>query len=794
MAFPPSSDPPPLLDDKEPYKYLLPVSGRVVAPGAALGRSWSTPVHRPIISGDKMRKKPETLHLFPGLDEVYSWLIREAPKDVLVPCPFGKKNPVGLYSGGRWTWNEFDDFLTLDAVDEDGAVKEPGYDWAVLLTELCVIDVDDPALAAKLEEEFPEMKAAPCETTKRGVHYFFRRSALANKCGFYDGCAQVSAHVDFKSLCSTGTPGVLVVSPSTDKLWVRKPWEVPIIDIPDTLLVRVAKPAHVYLSFADESADAAPLPIAVDRVARFHLFNPLSPSETPISVPCTREVFKAMMDVLENGDLPPLRAPTKPFLHSLLRAGTALRLGEGEKRRLLPAAYPGTRFAYRADLYDICEAWWRADAEEEERMVTERSADSALVIVDEELASKMLFVPLATEERKRQDGRWLFQKLPCNRPTHVLRENPRQVLEQETMTPIVAGILRDHANCIILAGGAVLGAAARVPPGTDLDLFIHSTTTEEADTIVTSVRAAAGKAGYVESVSRVAITFSPTAAMAASTAEKHLPFQIILCINRDAAQVIESFDLAPCKVLARYDSSKSQFVIEALPAWVESVRSMAFWVDNSTWGAMSTQRVCKYVARGFEVCVPTSRRLALKDEVVRPDKWKRSLSVSDEPFRDRTIATLFDVDAEYSEYPNRLGEAEVKHLYATTRYVKKNEAPKANATDVETSKMKAPAVFAEDEEDQQDQDAKEKFENYKRLMRREFGGGGSKCKRVFGRFRFPPTRYSTEEGLRIAGKQLKWASVRGVSRYASLSSGSDKLHDSEKLLQIAEAEAEARGK
>ena len=71
--------------------------------------------------------------------------------------------------------------------------------------------------------------------TKKGRHYIFLRPEWVDAKGFWDGARQCpnGLEIDFKSLCATGTRGLLVVAPSTDKQWVpgRAPWEVSIPDV-----------------------------------------------------------------------------------------------------------------------------------------------------------------------------------------------------------------------------------------------------------------------------------------------------------------------------------------------------------------------------------------------------------------------------------------------------------------------------------------------------------------------------------------------------------------------------------
>ena len=119
---------------------------------------------------------------------------------------------------------------------------------------LCAVDVDDAATQAWVDSlESHEIREAlavcPVQTTKKGRHYIFRRPDWADAEGYWDGARQHGTKgpaVDLKTRCSTGTRGVLAVSPSTDKVWLKAPWDagVEIVDIPRSLLsaVAVAKP------------------------------------------------------------------------------------------------------------------------------------------------------------------------------------------------------------------------------------------------------------------------------------------------------------------------------------------------------------------------------------------------------------------------------------------------------------------------------------------------------------------------------------------------------------------------
>ena len=173
-----------------------------------------------------------------------------------MPVAKGGKAPLLCHRGGSWTWAQY------DALD-----KSKDVDYAIILQELAVIDVDSEEQARLLAERFPALRVAPRESTRRGMHFFFARSsacaalrgaagetrgrdsgerrvsarararardalssappAATDRCdveGFYDGAGQVERGIDFKSVSRSGTGGIIVVGPSTDKvrrLWAR---------------------------------------------------------------------------------------------------------------------------------------------------------------------------------------------------------------------------------------------------------------------------------------------------------------------------------------------------------------------------------------------------------------------------------------------------------------------------------------------------------------------------------------------------------------------------------------------
>jgi hypothetical protein len=258
------------------------------------------------------------------------------------------------YAASAWSWADFDAHVA--------AAAEP-CDWAIALRDLCVVDVDDHSTAEALEARFPALRAAPCERTKRGKHYFFLRSALCEEGSFFDGCGKVTQGIDFKSVCSTGTSGIIVIAPSTDKSWERAPWETALDPIPDDLLVYVARPAGVpppraaLEGGAPLAAAPSPLPpmatdervrlsfdggggggdeeFDVSRLRDMSFFGPLLGGRWPASrvfaVPASHDTFALLLTVLETGDSPLGTVATPELLVAL--EGAADVLGVAPARR-----------------------------------------------------------------------------------------------------------------------------------------------------------------------------------------------------------------------------------------------------------------------------------------------------------------------------------------------------------------------------------------------------------------------------------------------------------------------------
>lgn len=223
-------------------------------------------------------KKAEDLHMM-----VSDWLRVRYKHDVIMPCAIGSKRPLMPHGNGseqKWGWSDFDCLLKKTVASSMSYISAkkllgPGnfagprdvymmykefmknYDVGLLLHDLCVVDVDSREQAMELEERFPVLKEVPQEVTRKGKHYFFERSEMADREGYYDGPAQRIKGVDLKTKTANGGRGFLVISPSTDKRMTVYPESMrcgdeagsgkkygPLQTIPDALLKEIGVPRH----------------------------------------------------------------------------------------------------------------------------------------------------------------------------------------------------------------------------------------------------------------------------------------------------------------------------------------------------------------------------------------------------------------------------------------------------------------------------------------------------------------------------------------------------------------------
>ena len=677
----------------------------------------------------------------PNLHLLHDWLRSEANnKNILIPTSVGGKRPTRRYKDDVWTWEEYDKMVELEKKQQ----YQSKSDWGIILKDICVIDVDSPAVAASLEARFPELLLTPCAETKHGFHYYFRRSKLADDAKYYDGAGQRLNKVDFKSITRTGTGGFIVVPPSADKKWIlnRAPWETDMTSIPDVLLSTVARPygnsdkeistdhnmVTMDKSTSDLDNDApkpklklkersnAPLskaPLSEKTVelifenddqgnmivsgfefqllAESDYFGALlsgrwsvrvpgntndddstnSSSVRTLTMPCDRNVCEEIFSLLQTEMMTHSSEPTIKLLAKIDSTMDMLGIFYSKNPLLF-------RSAFFADLYDINRDMWHVHCQEIELMLgtSATASDLSLVCIDDDLAQCTGYTPM------KKDARWMFEELPCMLPAarfenvKVFVDQPEDTLMSQMPLAVLA-ILRRHPTNIVVAGGAVLGGISNfVDHGSDVDLFVHGLDQEQSSALLVDIEEFIQK-GYKYTITKslAAVTFTNNEDHSkdkyGNINEKNLldrPFQIVLGLHRARSQVIEHFDLTPCKCLARIDEN-SEFIVEALPSFVLALTHMSFFVDIMYWTPFSVTRITKYIAKGFECFVPGLKRSALK--VSTHNKWGWGCSYYD---RTKGLSLLFVAESEVINSRNFSSEEEFTFVEPITGRLRPIEA------------------------------------------------------------------------------------------------------------------------
>lgn len=171
-----------------------------------------------------------TVHL------LHQFLKSKLADDLLMPATKDKA-PMYKHADNTWSWDLFQDFVTK---------KQEWTEYCILLRSMVVLDFDDTALAYEWEEKYPVMTECPMQKTKKGVHYFFARTQLCDELKVYDKSRYLTddqgriLEVDVKTVCSTGTAGLIMVHPSSNKTWVRSLWDTPLPQIPEELVRAIA--------------------------------------------------------------------------------------------------------------------------------------------------------------------------------------------------------------------------------------------------------------------------------------------------------------------------------------------------------------------------------------------------------------------------------------------------------------------------------------------------------------------------------------------------------------------------
>lgn len=562
------------------------------------------------------------------------WLAALGTSDVLMPCAKGTKAPLFPYANDQWLWEDFHTFVAN--LSRDNTSFFDVYDIGLLLKEICVVDVDSHILANELEQQFPELTQAPCEVTRKGMHYFFTRSKFADQNGYYDGAAQRMPGVDFKTRALTGTGGFLVVAPSTDKEWIRAPWQVPLRPISRELLCAIAKPKHpccrLMVNFVNTvGGQEVREQMTFDQDACFHEFTYLRPviessieesdecgsvegnvAVASVYIPdCTSTEFQELINLYKNGvtqQFPSLKlyqrlvqvmdylgAPYRVLRH--MRAGGSLPI-----LMEVETVFPGLGHAMHQEmLVNRCMPC---------NLELQRVSDGPL----------MPPVLLARNEA------WLFRMA-----TRVAAPTVKSDWLARVPEFARTWLLRYPKN-LVMAGGATLAAlTGEIQPEADYDFFVHSATEAEATAILRELAGYPGVA--LARQTTLAVTFSvgnPGRSALDWAAQEQYTAQVVLRLYESPRQVLCGFDLQPvkCLIQAVQTTDKSLALAPmALPSWFISVANRVMVVEPDMFGAASTLRVLKYTSRQYNPYVPGSRASCMKPFSVHRREALRGIGV-----------------------------------------------------------------------------------------------------------------------------------------------------------------------
>jgi hypothetical protein len=565
--------------------------------------------------------------------DLADWLLSTYPDDLLMPVREGSKAPMFRHTDGAWSWSRYDRFVASHNIYR--------YNVAILLRTICVVDVDSHELVRDLEQRYPSLTECPSEITKKGKHYFFSRSALCDSMAYMDQRSGVIQSVDFKTRCSTGNAGVIVVAPSEHKTWVRTPWSMGDIlpPIPDDVLQAVALPARRLASVTCTFPDGRSLTFA--NSPHLHKFDLISNvvgvgSDGHVSMPVlvgSLEDMQQLMAFCEKR-----RFTTWSVNVAAIRQLADYLCANHKVMRSLSSTDPISPAAWISSAATVSQGWASS-------MVC-----SDMVCISASSAPELTYAPL------HKDERWLLQRSPCIKVTagtQMLRPNMLEYA-RTALPPAVHQILARHGN-VALAGSSALDIACPhiLSAPSDYDFYMFGVEEAQALAIIQDIREMVG-------ANVVAQTGAAVTMLVEDADDTDISIQIILRRYRDHRHILETFDFAPCQALY---SGGEMWVTSA---WLHSIEHMCLCVNFWKWNTASVSRIYKYYSKGFEVFVPALRR---------------SMFRTDSEERVPGVRNLFDVEAAaehrplcYNPFkkqrsePTRLSALEVRRLVRTHNY------------------------------------------------------------------------------------------------------------------------------
>jgi hypothetical protein len=563
--------------------------------------------------------------------ELEGWLSANFDGDVPMPCR-GKQPAYPFASKTVWDWSRWRHLSVSNFPRSQDSVTDS---IGVLLDKICVVDVDDAQTAKSLEARFPVLQTVPKAQTRRGAHYWFLRSSLADAQGFFTSASAVTKGVDFKSIHSTGTRSFVVVPPSADKTWIVAPWQVPcLVPIPDDLLRAVALPTHPaprdlrVKCMLDGSTLNFPGDMRLQSCAYIVPFvedgiDGMSDDDAVCLLPASfsgrdlvllNDVLEARATKRERRTRPPLAALDR--IPQLVQLADFLGVPEKwmKQAQLVPSSSsvktgPTVWDAARC-LRDVDPLWARA--------CFSRSQPTAVL----DVRGPLEYAPL---DRDARHGTWLLPECKSAGEAAGLRSGDNVLVPRDDVAGLawswlpgpVRTVLQRNAGRAVVAGGWVLGTVCpHVQPGTDLDIFVVGDSPADGNKVVAdAIGALAGRTNSA-SVTGAAVTV----AYLDSEYDEEQLLQVVLRLHGSVSAVLDAFDLDPCRVALWWDAAEQRPRVQANPAWFFSVKHLAMWIDTDAWSTASVSRAFKYYCKGLDVLLPGCDRRSFQ-ALLQPSAW-----------------------------------------------------------------------------------------------------------------------------------------------------------------------------
>jgi hypothetical protein len=430
------------------------------------------------------------------------------------------------------------------------------------------------------------------EITAKGYHYWFVRPDL---CTHFDGAAQVVPNVDFKTVCMSGTSGIVVAAPSKGKRWVRELTAESLVDIPaevlDAVAVKRQSPVTVRLSFICGAGEMYTENKWISEMTYFYAVD----ESVTFPVPCNKSIFDEILFVLDHNELNCFE-PSRELFKNMLDVADMLGMKQYIWRRLERSLTTGIPRG-QLDIYETNKYWWRALLTEKRWMRTGKPLAPLEYSFEDTVKFKYIdtarFNQVTTSINLPRDERFLFHECAASKPKTIASFKLDLMI---AVAPSVRSILEMYPGKIVLAGGMAASALCRdMGPGHDNDLYFVGVDEVEANVMLHKI---VGGSPFLLTHNAVTLQHNNDI------------LQFVLRLHESPTQLITGFDIAPCKACIFHNGKK--LVACVAPTFIESARCGAFPIDFTNWGGASPVRVMKYINKGFDAFVPCLRRKPMR--------------------------------------------------------------------------------------------------------------------------------------------------------------------------------------